>query len=130
MGDAADALARIRADEDLGDFCASLGIDLLVLFGSAVTHPADAHDVDLAYSGRPTAPRLDVVNAFLHRFGDAVDLMPLADAGPVAAWEALGKGRILHEAVPGTFAMAQMTAYGIFQDTREFRRLALEVLSR
>lgn len=129
MSGAAELLARITSDPGLDEFCAVLGIELLVLFGSAAVDPGAAHDVDLAYVAPATASRLGIADAFAERFGDGVDLMPLRSAGPVARWEALGQGKILMERFPGLFAIEQMAAYGEWHDTREFRELALRVMS-
>lgn len=130
MPGAAELLARIKADTGLEEFCARLGVELLVLFGSALTDPEDADDVDFAYLAAKDVSQLDVADAFLERFGDGVDLMDLRLANPIARWEALGPGRILAEQTPGTFAKQQMAAYGEWNDTREFRELALQVMSR
>ena len=130
MPSAAELLARIKADPGLEEFCARLGVELLVLFGSALNDPEGADDVDLAYLAAKDVSQLDVADAFLERFGDGVDLMDLRLANPIARWEALGPGRILAEQTPGTFAKQQMTAYGEWNDTREFRELALQVMSR
>lgn len=130
MPSAAELLARFKADTGLEGFCARLGIELLVLFGSALTDPEGADDVDLAYLAAKDVPQLDVADAFLERVGDGVDLMDLRLANPIARWEALGPGRILAEQTPGTFAKQQMAAYGEWNDTREFRELALQVMSR
>ena len=130
MPSAAELLARIKADPGLEEFCARLGVELLVLFGSALNDPEGADDVDLAYLAAKDVSQLDVADAFLERFGDGVDLMDLRLANPIARWEALGPGRILAEQTPGTFAKQQMAAYGEWNDTREFRELALQVMSR
>ena len=95
-----------------------------------LTDPEGADDVDLAYLAAKDVPQLDVADAFLERVGDGVDLMDLRLANPIARWEALGPGRILAEQTPGTFAKQQMAAYGEWNDTREFRELALQVMSR
>lgn len=128
MRTAAQLLAEIRADGGLEEFCAAQGIDLLVVFGSAVSSPETARDVDLAYLSSRAGDHLSVTNALLDRFGDGLDVMSLATAGPVAKWEALGGGRILVERVPDLFATRQMAAFGEVEDTREFRELALAVM--
>lgn len=130
MSSVAQLLARIKADPGLEEFCASHGIDLLVLFGSAVTDPATAHDVDLAYLAANDVCQLDVINAFDESYGDGTDLMDLRRANPIAHREALGPGKILAERAPDTFATQQMAAYGEWHDTREFQELAPQVMSR
>ena len=52
MSDLAGVVERLRvdaADGSLADLCVRLGVDLLVLFGSAVDDPSAAGDIDLAY---------------------------------------------------------------------------------
>ncbi|MDK4304824.1 hypothetical protein [Corynebacterium pseudodiphtheriticum] len=80
-----EIVARLRSeveDGSLESFCLELGIDLLVLFGSACTDAHSAGDADLAYSvdfsrtkeDRPNL--LDVATAFYVRYGvDAGDTM-------------------------------------------------------
>lgn len=128
MRTAAQVLAQLKADDGLEAFCVARGIDLLVVFGSAVTDPESARDVDLAYRSSTPGDHLDVTTAFLERFGDGLDIMSLSSAGPVAKWAALGGGRILVERVPDLFATLQMAAFGELEDTREMRELALEVM--
>ena len=130
------ALARLRADERDGSLdrtCEGLGIDLLVLFGSAVSDPATAGDVDVAYGrdrAREPADHLDVVNALGERYGDVLDVMDLDRAGSVARFAALHGVELLVERTPGRYANAQMAAFGAFCDTQRFRDRALEVLAQ
>ena len=136
MSDLAGVVERLRADEASGalaELCSDLGIDLLVLFGSAVDDPSTAGDIDLAYGwlrGGPNASHLDVVNALGERYGDRVDVMSLEDAGSVARYEALHGVDVLVELTPGRYANAQMTAFGEYCDTQRFRDRALEALTR
>lgn len=126
---AMQTLERLRSDSGLEALCAQLGIDLLVVFGSAVREPEIANDVDLAYWGDGSSSVVDVINAFTDRFGEQLDILELRRAGTIARFEALGRGRILVERRPGLFADLQMAAFGEFEDTRELRRLALEMMS-
>ena len=136
MSDLTSVVERLRADEadgSLADLCVRLGVDLLVLFGSAVGDPSAAGDIDLAYGrlrGGPNASHLDVVNALGERYGDHVDVMSLDDAGSVARYEALHGVDVLVELTPGRYANAQMAAFGEYCDTQRFRDRALEVLTR
>jgi predicted nucleotidyltransferase len=111
--------------------CVGLGLDLLVLFGSARRDPDSAHDIDLGYlvDHERHADELEIANAFGEAYGDALDLMPLHRADPVARYAALGGGEVLCERVPGTFAARQMAAFGAFCDTQRFRDAALERLA-
>lgn len=134
MASVATTVNRLRADRDSGrlaDLCRELGVDLLVLFGSARLDTGRARDVDLAYSFRrgTMADDLAVVNALGTPYGDALDLMPLDRAGTVARHAALGGGEVLVELTPEKFATQQMAAFGLFCDTQRFRDRALEVLA-
>ena len=50
--------------------------------------------------------------------------------GPVARDRALSAGRPLHQAQPGLYENAQIAAMMERLETREFRRMQLELLSR
>lgn len=105
-------------------------LDLLVAFGSTVGGEAEPHDLDLAVR---STQRLDVL-AFLQdvyeRTGlEAVDVLDLRRAGPVAAFEALEYGIVLHEQRPGLFAEAHITAWARKADTAWLRRRQLEALA-
>lgn len=129
------AVARLGAEARSGalpEICADLGIDLLVLFGSAASDPATAGDVDIAYARcrrRPAVDHLDVVNALGERYGDALDVLDLDAAGSVARFEALHVVELLVELSPGRYATEQMSAFGAFCDTQRLRDRALEVLA-
>lgn len=136
MSELVGVVERLRADAASGalaELCSDLGIDLLVLFGSALDDPASARDVDLAYGRRRGAaarPHLDVVNALAERYGDHIDVMSLDDAGSVARYEALHGIDVLVELTAGRYANAQMAAFGEYCDTQRFRDRALEALAR
>lgn len=65
MRTASELIANIREDDGLAELCESLGIDLLVVFGSTVTDPDTARDVDLAYFSLDGSDPLEVSQAFL-----------------------------------------------------------------
>lgn len=126
-------LDRLMADRESGrlaEQCAQLGVDLLVLFGSARRRPESAGDVDVAYSFRHGHPGDDlaVFNALGAEYGDLVDIMPLDQAGVVARYAALGEGEVLVELTPEKFANSQMAAFGEYCDTQHFRDADLEAL--
>lgn len=127
-------MAALRADAGdgtLAALCTRRGVELLVLFGSAVSHPESAGDVDLVYQvrGGGTIDHLDLVNALGVRYpGDHIDLMALDRADPVAAPAAMTGGEVLVEAASDVFAERQILSVAQFRDTRHLRELAMEVL--
>lgn len=128
-----ETLAALEADVASGrlaELCARHEVDLLVLHGSARTHPRDAQDVDLAYLPVPGAEpdHMALLVELLSTYGDVVDLMPLHRAAPAPRYGALGRGSVLIEHTPGRFAEAQMAAFREFIDTRRFREAELERL--
>lgn len=139
MTGAQDGLLRLRSalvDGRLEELCASTGIELLVLFGSAVSEadPGDAElgDVDIAVAFADPLDRdfLAAVTALIDLLGDAVDVLDLDRAGPVARQRALTQGEVLLELRPGAFATRQMTAIREFIETEPFRWLDLELMAR
>lgn len=135
MAVAKDIVTRLFHDVRSGALaagCDDLDLDILVLFGSAVSDPAEARDVDLAYGrrrDRTPVGHLHVVDVLGVRYGDGIDVLDLDAAGPVARFEALHRGVVLVERTPGRYANAQMAAFGAFCDTQRLRDRALEVLA-
>ena len=135
MGTVVQVVKRLHDDARSGalaGLCDPLGIDLVVLFGSAVTDPSTAGDVDLAYGRRHGAAvdHLDVVNAMGERYGDHLDVLDLDAAGSVARFAALHGVDVLLESTPARYANAQIRAHRDFCDTQRLRDAALEALAR
>lgn len=133
VAEALRVLRRHVASGALAGLCRRLGIELLVLHGSARSRPAMAHDLDLAYAPAPGADpdHLVVVEALAGLVpGDRLDIMPLHHADPVAAYAALGRGEPVFEAVPGLIAERRIRAFGEYRDTQKFRDLALSLVAR
>lgn len=135
---ATDTLAALAAldaaagDGRLHQVCEAFDLDLVVLFGSAITG-ADPRDVDVAVGFRHGIERdlLGAVGALAELVpGDHLDIMDLDRAGPVARVEALVGGRVLYERVPGTFTQREMRALGEYLDTAYLRRALLCELAR
>lgn len=131
-----DSLLRLREIVDSGELAAAvaaLGVDLVVLHGSALRagEPADV-DVAVAFDpGGSERPFLDVVNA-LGRLvpGDHLDVLPLDTAGPVARHRALATAEVLYLGRPGAYADRQMAAFKEFLETERFRRLDIALMSQ
>jgi Polymerase beta, Nucleotidyltransferase len=131
--EALDQLRREARDGTLAGFCREIGVELLVAFGSAVNldWPVPPRDLDLAVLMVPPADVLTVINELIdHLRLDEIDLMDLARAGDVARAQALGRGELLYEATPGTFAERQMFALAQTADTAWLRRIELEMMAR
>lgn len=129
-------LARLQAAADdgrLDALCGRLGVRVLTVFGSAVTDPRSARDLDVAVAYRSAHARNDLrtVDALMQVSGiDAVDLLVLDNASPTARRHALVGVLPLYEAVQGDFAAAQMSAMLEYMDTAWLRRLDLGLLAR
>lgn len=129
-------LRAMAADGRLDEFCERHGIDLLVVFGSAVDPGGPAtepRDLDLAVLAAPPpgpwgwTELASAVIALLHC--DAVDVMDLSRAGVLARAGALGDGEPLYERSPGLFAREQMRAVGLRMELGWLERLRLDLLA-
>ena len=113
--------------------CTQLGIQLLVLFGSAARASTDPRDVDVAVRFRKdtAADLLGLLDALHALTGfEGYDVLDLARAGPVARERALVGCRLLYQARAGLFARAQIGAIMQRLDTDEMRRVELALLAR
>jgi hypothetical protein len=130
------ALDRLRRDARngrLAPLCQETGIELLVAFGSATDSdwPLPPRDLDLAVSLTGGSDLLQVLDTLTTYLGfERIDLLDLGRAGDVARAQALGRGELLYELTPGTFAEQQILALVKQADTRWLRDLQLEALSR
>lgn len=108
------------------------GMDLVVLFGSAVRDPVTARDLDLAVRFQPYEPSrvLPALDALSELAGPVqVDLMILNHAGPVVREQALVFGEKLRASRADTFAEAQIAAVLERLDTDHLRRAELALLA-
>jgi|SRR5699024_1656369 len=133
---AADAAQRLldRAERgELAALCERERIDLFVLFGSAGRGESNPRDIDVAVRFAENT-RGDVLSLLdgLYRLTryEGFDVLDLRRAGPVARDRALSEGRPLYQARPGLYGNAQIAAMMERMETREFRRVQLELLSR
>lgn len=125
-----DLLRAAAGDGALAALAQAHGIELVVLFGSAL-HTDTPHDVDVAVGfGTPGShPLLDVVGALTDLAGDRLDVLDLDRGGPVVRQRALTQGEVVVELRPGAFATRQMAAMREFIETKPFRRLDLELMA-
>jgi predicted nucleotidyltransferase len=109
--------------------CASLGVRMLVLFGSNApgglpTGPES--DLDLAFSYQSPAARrapLDLHAAFADVFPDqTLDLVELRDSDPLFRWEIMREGLLLHGDLD-EFLEYRAYAYRDFVDSADLREL-------
>lgn len=130
-----DALARLEASVASGELaalCERLGVEIVTLFGSALTSP-EPGDVDVAVGFVPGAERdlLGVVNALGELVpGDHLDVMDLDRAGPVAQKAAMVGARVLYEAHRSVSTEREIRAFMTYEDTRWLRDLQTETLRR
>jgi hypothetical protein len=130
------ALNQLRRDArsgKLAELCQEVGIELLVAFGSATNPqwPLPPRDLDLAVvmtGGSGLLHALDLLTT--HLGSDRIDVLDLGRAGDVARAQALGRGELLYELAPGTFAEQQILALVQQADTKWLRDLQLEALAR
>lgn len=130
------ALSQLRRDahdSTLARLCQEAGIALLVAFGSATAPdwPAPPRDLDLAVT---LTGECDLLRALIvltaHLGTERIDMMDLGRAGEVARAQALGRGELLYERTPGSFAEQQIHAIVQHADTKWLRDLQLEALTR
>lgn len=129
-------LQRLRAaasDGRLDRLSRRHGVRILTVFGSAVRPQQEPHDLDVAVGFEP-GRRGDVLllldDLAELTCSDAIDLLVLDDAGPVARERALVGCVALYESEPMAYAIAQVAAVGERMDTDWLRALDLETLRR
>lgn len=127
------ALEQLRAAAQRGvlaQVCRDHGLRLLVAFGSALTRPDQARDLDLAFLPQAAVDTVRLLDDLYRLTGsEAIDLMDLSRAGIVARAQALGHGTPLFEAEPQLFAEEQLVAIARRADTRWLRDLELDALA-
>lgn len=130
----AQALQDLRAaaeDGRLNRLCSTIGIDLVVVFGSVLDGPR-AHDLDVAVLPHDPATFDPVActTAFIDLLHlDAVDVTDLSRSGVLVRSRALGAGEPLFEASPGLFAREQMRAVPVAMESGWLTDLELDLLA-
>jgi len=128
-------LGVLRAAADSGALaalCRRHAIRLFVVFGGVLDATREPRDLDIAVGYEPgsAVDLLTVIEDLADLSGvEAIDLLDLGRAGPVARERALVGTLPLYESEPGAFANAQMAAMTERMDTDWLRRLDLELLS-
>lgn len=131
---ALDRLRRMAGCGDLARLCDQYGVALLVAFGSAVRidRAEAARDLDVAVSWTQDSRRdlFGLVGALVGAVGfDAIDVMEVDRAGPVAVEQALVGTVPLYEADAGLLAALRDRAIMRRMDTEWLRRLDLELMA-
>ncbi len=131
---ALDALIAAAAEGDLDRVAERHGVRLLGVFGSTFRRWHDSgapvpRDLDIAVSFVGPPNMVGLLDDLVQLTGyDAIDLMLLDDADPVARAEGfVGLG--LYERDAGAWATGQMAALAERRDTEHLRRLDLDALT-
>lgn len=117
----------------LAALCQHHRVRVLTVFGSALHADADPHDLDVGVLFEPDADAdaVAVVNALIALTGcEAVDVLDVTRAPPVARSRALVGAMPLYESERGAYAQAQMGAALLEWDTAWMRQAALDSLTR
>lgn len=128
------ALARLRRATETGELdrlCERYNVRLLSAFGSTVGDAPEPRDLDIAvaFDRRKRPDVLGFLDELMELCGtDAVDLMVLDHADPVARERGLVRVIPLYEAERGAYAEMQMAAMLDRMDTAWLRRLDLEAM--
>lgn len=131
ISDSLQRLDAVTASGALEELCRRHKVELLVLFGSALTAEAPG-DIDLAvgFAHGHRHELLDFLDALYELIpGDHLDVMPLDTAGPVALHRALTAPRVLFSITPQAFHERQIFAMMYYMDTQHFRDAILESLA-
>jgi predicted nucleotidyltransferase len=130
--EALEELRRAARDGRLERLCQRLGLDLVVVFGSAVDRLPDTtpRDLDIAVLPSPGTDLVAVVTALIDLLHlDAVDVLDLASAGVLARARALGDGEPLYESEPGLYAREQFRAVPLAMESGWLTDLELDLLA-
>ncbi|HKK28698.1 MAG TPA: nucleotidyltransferase domain-containing protein [Gemmatimonadota bacterium] len=121
-------LDRSRLEEAAARIATDVGLELVVLFGSAARQVGARAkglrpgDVDLGYVGGASAEPVDLTNRFIRELAlQEVDVVDLRRADPVLLLAVARDGEPLYQADPTRFARFQSLAARRFADTRKFR---------
>jgi predicted nucleotidyltransferase len=131
-----EALDRLRAATttgELDDLCARHRVRIMSVFGSAAAGADNPRDLDVAVGFEPGAKAdvLGLLEDLVALTGtEAVDLLVLDRAGPVAKERALVGAVPLYESEQSAYAYAQMAAMCERMETDWLRRLDLEAMAR
>lgn len=130
--EAAADLVLAAEDGRLTRLCEQIGLDLVVLFGSAAGDDDDPADLDIAVlsRNREALDRVRTTTAFIDLLHiDEVDLLDLARAGVMIRARALGDGVPLYETTDGLYAREQLRSVPLAMELGWLTALELELLA-
>ncbi len=119
--------------ETITQLAQRFGWRLVIQFGSSVTQPETARDVDIAVLPAKEAELIErgrwlaaLETLFAPR---KVDLLVIDEVvSPLARFEVFRTGHCLYEAEAGLFSREQDRAFFLYADSEKFRRTAREIL--
>lgn len=135
MNEVTAARARLHAlgEAELDELCHRHGVRVLTLFGSSADPEADdPGDLDLGVVFEPGGDHdmLGLLDSLVRTLGtERIDLLDAERASETARRRAIADGVGLYESEPMALAFAAMAADGLFMETNEMRRAALDSLS-
>lgn len=119
-------------EQHIAVICRKHKVRFLTLFGSRALGEEKARDTDIAVSfGRPISAReeLDFFYEMVRLFAtDKLDVVVLDKADPILLKEVALHGRPLYEQGKGIFDEFIISAIAKYQDTKENRRIANELV--
>ncbi len=103
--------------------CGDKGLQLILLFGSAVSGKIHARsDIDLAFLFEKPADILALTNRVIRLLHtDNVDVVDLRRASPLLKFSAVKSGMLLYEKEPGLFNEFYSLAFRRYVDTKKLR---------
>ncbi|MCL5291303.1 MAG: nucleotidyltransferase domain-containing protein [Actinobacteria bacterium] len=120
------------SEQRIADIGRKHEVRFLALFGSRALGVEKARDTDIAVSfGRPISAReeLSFFYEMVRLFAtDKLDVVVLDKADPILLKEVAVYGKPLYEQHPGVFGEFIMSAIAKYQDTKENRRIANELV--
>ncbi len=116
--------------ERLAPLCANPDVELVILFGSAVsgtTHPES--DLDVAIQGRQPLDVVETTNQVIRLLRtDRVDVVDLRRASPLLMMEIARGGMLLYEREPGLYVAFCSLAHRRYVDTAKLRAAQREAI--
>ena len=116
-------LSEAQIREKLSPLRRDANLNLIILFGSAVTGSTHAHsDIDLAFSFQSAVDIVSLTNTVTQLLGtDNVDVVDVRRASPLLSFSIVRTGRLLYEDAPGQYNQFCSLAFRMYADTKKLR---------